>query len=168
MTRHIVVLMVLSSPCFCRDYWKQTKEGMSKAALMRLYGKQLKPYAPTGHPVGSHPDAWEYSTDSPESYCGGNFIPIFSFDESQPKRGLVAVQLELERGENADGRVGDCVLKEYRAKYGHPKKSAEVQGPGQYAFSGARVVLYIFPERVTIIYRGRCPWWQFGCGQLVL
>lgn len=160
--------MVLSSSCFSRDYWNGTKEGMSKAALMKLYGKKLKPYS-FRQPVKPDPESWEYSIDTPEVFCGGNFDVVFTFDEYKPKRGLVAVQLELEKGKNADGRVGDCVLKEYTEKYGHPRKRVEAQGPGQYAFSGARVILYIFPGRVSILYRGPgCRWWEFNCNSGII
>jgi hypothetical protein len=168
MKRILTILLALATPCFGRDYWNGTKEGMSKAALMKLYGKRLKPYTYLYKPLKPYPEAWAYTTETPESFCGGNFWPYFYFDENNPKQGLAYVVVVLEGG-NANGSVGDCVLKHYTAKYEHPKKSAEIQGPGQYGFSGARIILNISPWRIEIDYRGSgCRWWQFNCGDLVL
>jgi hypothetical protein len=128
--RCLILFVVLSSSCFSRDYWNGTKEGMSKDSLMKLYGKRLKPYSTRGpaYPLKPYPDASAYTTDSPETFCGGNFQPFFYFDEFKPKQGLLAVELQLEKGANANGSVGDCVLKQYTARYGPPQ---EKRGSGR-------------------------------------
>jgi hypothetical protein len=41
MKRILTILLALATPCFGRDHWNGTKEGMSKAALMKLYGNRL-------------------------------------------------------------------------------------------------------------------------------
>jgi hypothetical protein len=163
MTRSLILLVALSSSCFSFDYWNGTKEGMSKAALMKLYGKRLKPSRYNNEPWKPYPEAWIYTTDSPESFCGGNFTPTFYFDQVRPKRGLVAVDLDLDIGAYSKSIVGDCLLNKYTAKYGRPKTSMDVPVPGAYYFSGGRIVLYIYRDRVTITYTSTCHWWQLLC-----
>ena len=115
-------------------------------------------------PGKPYPEASAYTTDSLAPFCSGNFTPIFYFDDEDPKHGLVAVDVDLEKGANVDGSVGDSVLKKYRAKYGRPKQGIE-RPAGGYTFSGGRILLYISPDWVRITYRGACHWWQFyKCG----
>jgi hypothetical protein len=50
---------------------------MNKAALMKFYGKRLKPHNYLNEPLKPYPEAWVYTTDNRESFCGGNFTPVF-------------------------------------------------------------------------------------------
>ncbi len=114
----LLAVVSLSSPCFGREYWNGTREGMSRAELTRLFGAHLKPYAEMGQISESI-----YTLDAPQSFCGGDFQLIFGFDPSKPQRGLVWESLELAKATNSDGRIGDCVLRKYTVRYGRPKKS---------------------------------------------
>jgi len=119
---------------------------MSKAQLTKLFGARLK----------EHP-AFDgvLRLDEPQPLCGGNFEVLFFFDPQKPKAGLVGESLELEGSGNANGHVGDCLLRQFTAKYGKPVLPRPPSG--EYYFAGDRVVLIIATTRVSIIYRGRGP-----------
>jgi hypothetical protein len=154
----LIVVLCLPFSCLAREYWGGTREGMSKAELVRLFGAHLKPYVANGKV-----DEWQYTLDALQPLCGGTFRVVFGFDRDRPEKGLSYETLELEGLANPDSTVGGCVLQQYTKKYGRPKKSG-----GDYVFSRGRIYLNIAIPHVSILYRGHCPWWDTRCNATVL
>jgi hypothetical protein len=125
---------------------------MTKAELAKVFGARLRP---------KPDDEGIMYLDGLQPLCGGNFQVTFLFDKFKPKRGLTSVDLELEKPSNADGKVGDCVMAHYAAKFGRPKFREQ-----SYYFAGERVILYITPARIRILNPGHgCRFWEFNCRQ---
>jgi hypothetical protein len=153
-SRLLILLLGLSVTCFGREFWNGTREGMSVAALTKLFGTHLKPFG--------DPRERQYVLDEPQRFCGGDFRVDFGFDPYKPKKGLSSVTLELEKSGNADGKVGDCVLMEFTRRFG--KSRFKYAQQGEYRFFGDRIE-WVIPNRVQIGYYGHgCRWWQIFCG----
>jgi hypothetical protein len=146
-----LIFLVLSSACFGQELWNGTRYGMSVGELQKLFGSRLKPDL-------RRPDIYSLT----EHFCRADFGVYFHFPV--PDKGLDWIDFESLSG-NAEGAIGECVLAQLTAKFGHPQLKERQESGAEYRrvyWFGHRSskqweVLTIQDKRVNIHYQRERP-----------